>query len=181
MKIEDVEKRKENIRNQVNYYHEEGDIKSYDSYVIAVIELPDHNNERIEILVVVNQFFDVLNNMSMATMISKGNPIIKKGIDENTIYIKKNVFLAMNEEELEALIQHEITHHLLGHKKHNLKDESICLLMNLENEPILNNFVKKWERGEIELYTNDPLAVNKKEDGLPPIEVGIRPAILWKS
>ena len=181
MNIKDIEKHKENIRKQVNYYHEEGDTKSYDGYLIAVIELTEHNNERIEILVVANQFFDVNNNMSMATMISKGNQLIKKGIEENTIYIKKNVFLAMNEEELGAVIQHEITHHLLGHMEHNLKDEKLCLLMNLENEPILNNFVKKWESGEIELYTDDSLAVNKKEnDGLPPTskEVGIRPTIL---
>ena len=87
MIIKNIEKVKENVKNQVNYYKEEGDKREYDSYLVAKISLPEHNDTLIEIIIVPNQFFDVLNNMSMATMISKGNPLIKKGIDENTILL----------------------------------------------------------------------------------------------
>ena len=155
MELKITEKIKQNVREGVNFFETDGNGKfTFDKYCVALISLPEHNNTRIRIDVVPDTIFDewTANPMAFATAIHKSNPILQTKLEEHLIWIKKNLFLQINQEEFDAVIQHEINHIIMGHFEDNPYDEKLCRLMNLENEHILNKISAKLLNGEYDLF-----------------------------
>lgn len=140
-----LQRKKEEIRDKVKFIKVNGNKIEYLEFLFGTATLDVDvilKKFKVEFVVVPDEYYHHnYQFFSMANAIVKGNEILKN--KNHRIQFRKSVVLELNEEEFVALAMHEFIHIILNHK-HNLpENEKITRLMNLENEPILDNIQKR--------------------------------------